>query len=197
LVRAKRSAEAERLAKNDAEKKRELAEKAGDAERVAKVEAVNERANAVKAAAAEKAANEQAQKRLTQIQKANGVLASIFADLNVRQQKTGGEPLGALLSKRLVQAAGQLEGDAVGDPSVVAGLQQLLGRSLLNLGHPQDAIPLFARALEIRTAGAGSDHPDTLNSMRSLAEAYVAVHKPDLAVPLFEESLKHRRAKLV
>src|SRR5581483_4689581 len=75
-------------------------------------------------------------------------------------------------------------------------LQNRLGLSLLNLGHAQDAIPLFVKARETRTATLGADHPDTLTSMNNLAEGYYAARKLDLALPLFEETLKLRKAKL-
>ncbi|HQR41474.1 MAG TPA: serine/threonine-protein kinase, partial [Gemmatales bacterium] len=95
LYREAQRAEGERLAKLDAEK----------------------------AAAAERVANEQTQKRLKQIEKGNAVLTAVFDDLNIIYVKEGKEPLEAVLAKRLVKAGGQLEGDSVGDPLVVASLQ--------------------------------------------------------------------------
>jgi hypothetical protein len=142
------------------------------------------------------AALETAQQRLTQIEKSNDVLTSIFADLDIRRVKAGNEPLEAVLAKRLVTAAEQLEGEAVGAPLVVAGLQNRLGRTLLILGHPQEAIPLFVKACETRRAGLGADHPDTLLSMNNLAEGYRTAGKLDLALPLYEETLRLKRAKL-
>jgi len=110
--------------------------------------------------------------------------------------KAGTEPLEAVLAKRQVTAAGQLEGEAIGDPLAEAGLQDRLGRSLVNLGHPQDAIPLFLKAREARTAKLGTNHPDTLGSMHSLAGGYWGAGKLELALPLFEETLKLREDKL-
>ena len=46
----------------------------------------------------------------------NDILAWIFADLNIHWIKEGTEPLEAVLAQRLVKAAAQLEGEAVGDP---------------------------------------------------------------------------------
>ncbi len=42
----------------------------------------------------------------------------------------------------------------------------------------------------------GPDHPDTLNCMSNLAGAYRDAGKLDLALPLFEETLKLWKAKL-
>ena len=88
------------------------------------------------------------------------LITSIFTDLDIRAVRAGREPLEAVLAQRLVAAAGQLDGEAVGDPLMVASLQDRLGQSLLNLGYAPEAIPLFAKALEIRTAGLGECRRD-------------------------------------
>src|SRR5439155_3722 len=115
------------------------------------IQASRERQRAEQAATAEKQANEQAQKRLSQIEKGNELIASIFTDLDLREIKQGTEPLEAVLAQRLVKAAEQLEAESVGDPLAVAQLQDRLGRSLLHLGHPQPAIGLFEKARTTRT----------------------------------------------
>jgi eukaryotic-like serine/threonine-protein kinase len=167
-----------------------------EGERLAKLEAEAQETKAMAAASAEKAAKEQAQKRLAQIEKGNEIITSIFTDLDIRKEKKGAGPLEAVLAERLVKAASQLEGEAVGDPLVVAGLQDRLGLSLLSLGHPTGAIPLFAKARETRRSHLGPDHPDTLSSMHNLAEGYLAAGKLDQALPLLEETVKGRKAKL-
>jgi hypothetical protein len=159
-------------------------------------EADGQRQAAEQAAAAEKAANEQAQKRLAQIEKGNEIITAIFTDLDIRAVKKGTEPLEAVLAKRLVHAADQLEGEAVGHPLVVAGLQDRLGQSLLSLGHSQAAIPLFVKARKTRTSELGADHPDTLTTMSNLASGYHDAGNLNLAMPLYEETLKFRIAKL-
>ena len=167
-----------------------------EGEKLAKLDAEAQKEKALQAAAAERAANTQAQTRLTQVEKGNAVLTSIFEDLDIRRSKEGNKPLEAVLAQRLVTAAGQLEGEAIGDPLVVAGLQYRLGMSLLSLGHPQDAIPLFDKARATRTSVLGADHPDTLLCMVNLGAAYQAAGKSDLALPLHEEAVKILTAKL-
>ncbi len=164
-------------------------------QQLAKIEAETQTALAKKAAVDEKAANEQSQARLTQIEKGNEVLTSIFDDLNIGKVKEGTEPLEAVLANRLIVAAGQLDGESVGDPLVVAGLQNKLGAALVNLGYPAKAIPLFRKAKATRAAKLGADHSDTLTSMNDLAGAYLKDGKVDLALPLFEETLRLCRAK--
>src|SRR5205823_988225 len=92
--------------------------------------------------------------------------------------------------------AEQLEGEAVGDPLVVATLLNRLGHALMSLAHPRDAIPLFAKALETRKARLGADRQETLWSMHDLAVAYREIGQLDLALTLHEETLKLRKAKL-
>ncbi len=160
-----------------------------DGERLAKQQALD-------AAVAEKAANAQAQARLAQIEKGNAVLTSIFEDLDIKKVKEGTEPLEAVLAKRLVKAAEQLEGEAIGDPLVMASLQIKLGETLCNLGFATEAIPLFRKARETRTQKLGADHAATLDSMGYLAWGYSSAGKYDLTLPLNVETLKLTKDKL-
>jgi serine/threonine protein kinase/lipopolysaccharide biosynthesis regulator YciM len=176
-------------ARRDAVAAQQAEAERADGERQAKQRALD-------AADAENAAKEQAQRRLTQIEKGNAVLTSVFDDLDIRKVRAGTEPLEAVLAKRLIQAAGQLEGESVGDPLMVAGLQYELGTTLLSLGFPADAIPLFEKARKTRSAQLGPDHPDTLTSMNNLALSRKAVGQLAKALPLYEETLKLKKAKL-
>jgi tetratricopeptide (TPR) repeat protein len=141
-------------------------------------------------------AHTQAQKRLTQIEKSNEILTSIFAELDIRKVKEGTDPLEAVLAKRLVKAAADLEGEAVGDPLAVAGLQDRLGRTLLSLGHPQESISLFVKAFETRKAQLGPDHADTLTCMNDLAVSYQDSGRIEQALPLYEDTVKLTKARL-
>ena len=100
------------------------------------------------------------------------------------------------LEVNLSRAIQDLEGTAIGDPLAVAEMQMTLGESLLGLGAADQAIPLFLRARETRTAKLGPDHPQTLTSMSYIAWAYTAAGKLDLAVPLGEKTFKLSEAKL-
>ncbi len=149
-------------------------------------EAQAERDAKAKALEAETVARQQSDKRLRQIEKGNDIISSIFTDLDIREIKQGTEPLEAVLAQRLVKAAVQLEGEAVGDPLMVAQLQNRLGRSLISLGHPRPAIELFTKAHATCADRLGADHPDALTSMNNLAAGYSAAGKLDLALPLYE-----------
>jgi serine/threonine protein kinase len=137
-----------------------------------------------------------AEQRLNQIEKANVILGSIFKDLNPRTAEKDGKPISALLGERLDQATEQIEGDAIGDTLAVARMQLILGESQLGLGYSEKAIGLFTKARATFIALLGPDHPQTFTSMGHLAEGYRAAGKLDLALPLFEETLKLRKTKL-
>jgi eukaryotic-like serine/threonine-protein kinase len=141
-------------------------------------------------------AKEQALKRLAQVEKSNQVLGAVFDDLNIRDVKHGTEPLEAVLAKRLMKAGEQLEGDAVGDPMIVANLQNRLGVSLLSLGRSKQAIGLLAKALEARKKLLGDQDPETLMTMGSLGMAYQAEGEHNRALPYLEEAHRLAASKL-
>jgi serine/threonine protein kinase/tetratricopeptide (TPR) repeat protein len=131
-------------------------------------------------------ANARAQKRLEQIEKGSEILVSVFTDLDPRAEEKEGRPLRAILGDRLDRAAADLEGDAVGDPLVVANLQVRLGRTYLALGHAVKAKELFTKALAIRRARLGADHEETLAVMSQQASALREVGELGDAISLYE-----------
>jgi serine/threonine protein kinase len=142
------------------------------------------------------AQRQQAEKRLTQIEKADDILGSIFKYLNPKEAEKEGKPLLALLAERLDQATTQIEGEAIGDPLTVARIQRTLGESHLALGNPEKAIGLLTKARATFAARFGPDHLDTFTSMADLAGGYKAAGKLDEALPLFQQTLALMKAKL-
>jgi non-specific serine/threonine protein kinase/serine/threonine-protein kinase len=130
-----------------------------------------------------------------QLEKANEVLASVFHDLNPKAEEKGGPDLRVRLGERLEQAARLLEGEKVGDTLVVARLQYLLGNSLRELGHYEQAEPLLERARRTREDRLGADHPDTLETKNILADLYYDQGRYDRAEPLRQEMLQACIAK--
>jgi hypothetical protein len=61
------------------------------------------------------------QKRLTQIEKSNSVLASTFEDLNLWTAEKSDKPLSALLGERMERATTELEGEIGRIGSTVSG----------------------------------------------------------------------------
>src|SRR5688572_4977235 len=98
----------------------------------------------------ERRAKEEVQTRLAQIEKGTEILASVFRDLDPMAAENEGVTLRVLLVRRMGEAARHLEGEAVGDPLVVARLQHVLGISLHELGHREEAEGLLVKAGQTR-----------------------------------------------
>jgi eukaryotic-like serine/threonine-protein kinase len=158
---------------------------------------------AVQAAAAEKQAADKERQaaalalaRLKEIEKANGLLESIFIGVNPLAMAKGGPSLIVeQIKNRLLAVADQLDSDSIGDPLTVARMQNFLGHTLGSLDESAKAIELYQKAWQTRAKLLGPDHLDTLMSMGNVAHGYKAAGKLDLALPIFEEALKLTKAK--
>lgn len=156
-------------------------------------------ANEIKARAAadqERQANELAQKRLSQIVKANEVLASVFRDLDPNSEEMGGPTLRLQLRERLDQAARMLDGEAVGDPLTVARMQDLLGGALHQLGSFDKAVVVLEKARQTQEAALSSDDPDLLTTLHDLASAYRYAGRTGEAIQLFEAVRDRKEQRL-
>jgi serine/threonine protein kinase/tetratricopeptide (TPR) repeat protein len=138
-------------------------------------------------AAGEREARDTAEKRLAQFEKGIDLLGSLFADLDPFAEEKEGRPLRAILRDRLDQTAAALEGEAIGDPLVVARLQDRLGHTYLGLGEPRRAEALFSKGIATRQAELGPDHPLTLASRHNQALAFEAAGKRIEAIKRFEQ----------
>ncbi|MCL6503416.1 MAG: tetratricopeptide repeat protein [Pirellulales bacterium] len=138
----------------------------------------------------------EAETNLRYARTANEILGSVFTGLDPEAQYETVGDLRHALADTMKGAVEQLQGSSIGDPLVVAAMQNTLGQSLLALGDHPSAITLFERALATRTAKLGSEHPDTLGSMNNLAAAYQAASRLEEALALLEEALRLGRSKL-
>jgi serine/threonine protein kinase/tetratricopeptide (TPR) repeat protein len=127
--------------------------------------------------------------RLTKLENGVEILGSVFANLDPTAEQRGGDSLGVALGKQLDRAAKELQGDAVGEPLVVARLQGTLGASLSGLGQYAKAIEVLESALATRAALLGDEHKDTLRLRINLANAYLNSGQPQRALELFERSI--------
>ncbi len=64
------------------------------------------------------------------------------------------------------------------------------------MGQYDKALPLYERALRIREAQLGADHPYTALSLNNLAVLYKSMGQYDKALPLCERALRIREAQL-
>jgi serine/threonine protein kinase len=81
-------------------------------------------------------------------------------------------------------------------PRMKATLLSAIGETFGGLGMHQESFMVFERALILRRAQFGDDHPDTLASMNNLAMAYQDAGRFDKAIPVLETTLEKRRANL-
>jgi serine/threonine protein kinase/tetratricopeptide (TPR) repeat protein len=139
---------------------------------------------------------EEAQMRLVQVERGAEIMASVFQDVSPKTEATEKVTLRVLLGRRLAEAAKQLEGEAVGDPLIVARLQHLLGISLRELGHPGPAEALLVKARDTRERLLRSDHLDTVSTKHNLAGVYQDLARYDLAEQLLKEVIEVRSAQL-
>jgi serine/threonine protein kinase/tetratricopeptide (TPR) repeat protein len=144
----------------------------------------------------ERRAKEEVQIRAAQVENATEILASVFGDLDPQAADKAGVALRTLLTRRLGEAAQELDGDALGDPLVVARLQHVLGISLRELGHLEQAEGVLVKACQTRERLRGPDHLDTAASKHDLAVLYRAQGKYAQAERLYQEVLAVRTAQL-
>jgi eukaryotic-like serine/threonine-protein kinase len=203
LLEARRSAEAERLAKVDAQGSAEKALAAAGRERLARVDAQRSAEKAVAAAERERLAKidadakrKEAETNLAFATKGNEILGSVFEGLDPQAEYATVGELRNALQANLKKAVKELDGAAIGNPVIVATMQDRLGVSLRGLGDAKTAIVVLEKAAATLKAELGPDHPDTLTAMGELAHAFQAAGKLDQALPMFRETLTLTKAKL-
>ena len=85
----------------------------------------------------------------------------------------------------------RIEASFPNQPRVQAELLHAVGRTYIGVGEYERAIAFLQRAADLYRQHLGPDHPETLVAMSSLSEAYHNVGKPERALQLMEESFKH------
>jgi tetratricopeptide (TPR) repeat protein len=143
---------------------------------------------------AEADAKVQALRRLEQVEKGVELLASLFRDLDPKQEGKSGGDLRALLAQRLDEASAQLDGEAVGDSLAVAMLQWRLAQAHLGLGRPQKALPLIEKSRATFDTALGPDDEKSLTALSTLATCHQRDGRLEVALPMFEEALRRLRA---
>ena len=93
----------------------------------------------------------------------------------------------------LDRGADRIDSELTGQPVVQARLLETIGGVYGSLGVYDRAAALQERALDLRRATLGSEHPDTTSSMQSLAEAYRELARFDEAESLHREALAVKR----
>jgi tetratricopeptide (TPR) repeat protein len=93
-------------------------------------------------------------------------------------------------------AAKNIDGRFKDRPDIEAAVRNVLGKAYYELGAYAEAEPQWARALAIREATLGADHPDTLTDVNNVALLRHARGRPDEAEALFKRALAGREKVL-
>ncbi len=196
-----RAAEAEQRERAEAKEREANGEKvkalaAVRAKQEALIEAAAKQRAAEKAAAAERLAKQEAETNLAYARKGIDILGSVFVGLDPDREYATLADLRNALKENLMGAVRDMDDAAIRDPLTLAGLQHVLGLSLLKLGEAKPALVLFEKALAKRQALLGADHPHTLASRNNLASAYLKDGQVKKAVPFLEALLEKCQATL-
>ncbi len=91
------------------------------------------------------------------------------------------------------QAVRDINSEYAQDPQVQAGLYITIGKTLVELGEPADALVQFEKALEIRMKEFGANDRRTLEAAGLLDEATLVAQGPERALERVEATLAARR----
>jgi serine/threonine protein kinase/Tfp pilus assembly protein PilF len=153
-------------------------------------------ARALKAEKSAEIRRQEAETNLAFARKGNAILGSVFANLDPKAQYYEVSDLRNALQDNLSQAVEELQESAVGNALEIAQMQETLGGSLLSLGDSAKAIELFQSSLKTHKDQLGTNDPQTLTSMSSLAQGFFKAGQLDKALPMLEETLELRKIKL-
>jgi eukaryotic-like serine/threonine-protein kinase len=117
-------------------------------------------------------ATELTQSRLKQIETINNTVFDIFSEFDIRKVRESSNPVEYVLAEKLIAAGKDLDNRSIQDPLVLSSLQNRLGKTLISLGHADDAIPFLKSALAIRERSLGADHIGTFTVLNNLSLAY-------------------------
>jgi tetratricopeptide (TPR) repeat protein len=144
-----------------------------------------EKERADKESAAAKAINEFLQ---------NDLLAQASSSV---QARPGTKPdLDLKVRTALDRAAARITGKFDNQPLIEASIRRTIGKTYKDLGLYPEARLQMERALELQRRVLGEGHPDSLNTINSLAEMFEDQGKYQQAEPLFIRALEVRRRVL-
>jgi serine/threonine protein kinase len=151
---------------------------------------------ALAAAVAEKEAKKTAEAREAEIKAVlDFVQDKIFAAARPEAQ-AGGLGHDVTLRRAIEAALPFVDQSFTDQPLIEARLRMTLGLSFWHLGEAERARQQWQRALDLRKAELGPDHPDTLLSMNNLAISYDKLGRYVEALGLREETLALQKGKL-
>ncbi len=103
---------------------------------------------------------------------------------------TGGQAKDVTLRKAVDLAEPRVARQFAERPLAEASVREMLGLAYLSLGEPALAVKQYKRALELREAMLGVNHPDSAECRNQLAIAYRLANRADDAGRLFDQNLQ-------
>ena len=128
-----------------------------------------ERDRAVAAEAQAKAEGEKAERSAAEARAVLGFFQDQVLSAARPEGMEGGLGKDVTIRKAVDVAEPKIAGAFPNQPTTEASVRSVLGDTYYYLGEPALAVRQRERALELRTAELGPDHPDTLDSQNSLA----------------------------
>jgi tetratricopeptide (TPR) repeat protein len=126
---------------------------------------------------------------------------AFFQDRVLAAGRPGGKEAGGLglgpgvtVRQAIDAAAAEAARTFDSQPLVEASIRDVLGTTYYHLGDFPAAVRQHERALALRQARLGADHPDALDSLLNLGEVCGRGGQLDRALPLLEEALRRRQA---
>ena len=116
----------------------------------------------------------------------NDFIRTVFAEADPEKNPRGKK---VSVEEVLGRAAGRISGEFAGRPVVEAAIRATIGETYLQLGDYGAAAPHLERAAEVRRRELGAEHPDTLDSLGTLALLFFDLGQLDLAEPLLVSTL--------
>ncbi len=80
-------------------------------------------------------------------------------------------------------------------PLMEATLLSAIGQTFGGLGMQEKSFPVFQRAVALRGAALGEQHPETVRALHNLAMAFQDAGRLDQAISLLERTLARRKAR--
>lgn len=177
-------------------KQREIAERRQEEANKARRAAVEAAARERTAKQAEEKKRGEAETNLQYSREGNKILSSIFAGIDPRKEIANDGDLRKQLLENLQTAITKLEGSAIGDPLVVAEMQEDLAHALLGMADYPRAVDVLRKAHATRNDMLGGDDPATLNAANLLAGALAYTGEREESFALFHRTLAAQESHL-
>ena len=130
------------------------------------------------------------QKRLEQLEKATNSLIGVFKNLDPYSEEKEGLPLRQILAKNLLETANSLSELNDIDPIAIAKMLALLGGAMSDLGDTTEGPRILELALKNFRDTAGPDDIETLNAANKLGLAYRHADRLDEALAILQDTVE-------